>query len=378
VKSGVNPVLSRNCDENPFLSQVIHQTDVLYTSWSGSKNVRKILSFDENSLQTTGSLFFYTKRIFSMHKQKITPVLLFLVFTLLLGACGAQTAAPEMVEPGIVLTDDLGREVTLDAPAASIVSIAPSNTEILYAIGAGDLLVGRDEFSYYPEEALDITSIGGGFEDYNLETITSLNPDLVLAAEINAPEVIDALEKLDIPVYYLGNPDDFAGLYANIKTVGILSGHENEAKTLAESLQTRVESLLKLIAEDENIPTVFFELDASEPAKPWTTGGGTFVNYLISMAGAKNIAADVKDEWVQYSQEELIVQNPDIIILADAKWGTTADMVKERPGWDVLSAVQNNAIYPIDDDLTSRPGPRLVDGLEAMVKICHPELEIND
>ena len=314
-----------------------------------------------------------------MQKQKITPVLLFLVFTLLLGACSAQAAAPEaVIDTGIVLTDDLGREVVLDAPAASIVSLAPSNTEILYAIGAGNLLVGRDEYSDYPEAAQEIESIGGGMSDYNMETITALDPDLVLAAEINSPEDIDALEKLDIPVFYIGNPDDFAGLYANIETIGVLTGHEDEAETLAESLHVRVETLLKLVAKDENIPTVFFELDASEPAKPWTTGGGTFVDYLISMAGAENIAADVTDEWVQYSQEELIVKNPDIIILADAKWGTTSEMVAERPGWDVLSAVQDNAIFPIDDDLTSRPGPRLVDGLEEMVKICHPELEINE
>ena len=313
-----------------------------------------------------------------MHNKKITPVFLFLVLSLLLGACSAQTAAPDVVDTAIILTDGLGREVTLDTPAASIVSIAPSNTEILYAIGAGDLLIGRDEYSYYPEAALDVESIGGGMSDYNLEAITALDPDLVLAAEINAPEVIDALEKLDIPVYYLANPDDFAGLYTNIETVGKLTGHEAEAETLSAALQEQVETLLKLVAEDENIPTVFFELDASEPSKPWTSGGGTFVDYLISMAGAKNIAAEVEDDWVQYSQEELIVQNPDIIILADAKWGTTIDMVKERPGWGILSAVENNAIYPIDDDLTSRPGPRLVEGLQAIIKICHPNVEIND
>lgn len=313
-----------------------------------------------------------------MNKQKITPVFLFLIFALWMGACSAQPAPAKVADTGIVLTDDLGREVVLNAPPASIVSIAPSNTEIIYAVGAGDLLVGRDEFSYYPEEALQIESIGGGMNDYNLEAITALDPDLVLAAEINAPEIIDALEKLDITVYYLGNPDDFAGLYENIETVGILTGHENEAETLSGQLQARVETLLKAVAGEEDIPTVFFELDASEPAKPWTTGGGTFVDYLISMAGAKNIAAEVEDEWVQYSQEELIIQNPDFIILADAKWGTTAEMVAARPGWDVLNAVKNNAIFPIDDDLTSRPGPRLVDGLEELVKICHPDIKLND
>ncbi|MBI9052029.1 MAG: cobalamin-binding protein [Anaerolineaceae bacterium] len=312
-----------------------------------------------------------------MNKQKITPVYLILLFALLLGACNVQSAAPA-ADTNIVLIDGLGREVRLAEPAMRIVSMAPSNTEIIYAVGAGDALVGRDEFSNYPEEALDIASIGGGMEDFNLETITALDPDLVLAAEINPPEIVDALEKLDIPVYYLSNPHDFAGLYENLITVGTLSGHEADAIALSDSLQVRVENILNAVAKQETIPTVFFELDASESAKPWTSGGGTFVDYLISMAGAQNIAADVTDEWVQYSQENLIIQNPDIIILADAKWGITTDMVKERPGWETLSAVANDAIYPIDDDLTSRPGPRLADGLETLVKICHPDIELND
>ena len=102
------------------------------------------------------------------------------------------------------------------------------------------------------------------------------------------------------------------------------------------------------------------------------------MDYLINMAGGVNIAAEVEDEWVQYSQEDLIVNNPDVIILADYKWGTTPEMVAERPGWDSIAAVQNGAVYSIDDDLTSRPGPRLVDGLKTIVQILHPDIEIND
>ena len=314
-----------------------------------------------------------------MQKQKITPVLLFLIFTLLLGACSTQAVAPEaMVDTGIVLTDDLGREVVLDAPATSIISLAPSNTEILYAIGAGDQVVGRDEYSDYPEAVTTLESVGGGMDEYNLEAITALEPDLVLAAGINAPELIDALENLDITVYSLGNPTDFEGLYENIETVGILSGHQVEAATLSAELEGQVEELMALVAEAPATPTVFFELDGTDPAKPWTTGGGTFVDYLITMAGGANIAAEVEDEWVQYSQEDLIINNPDIIILADYKWGTTPEMVAERPGWDSIAAVQNDAVYPIDDNLTSRPGPRLVEGLKAIVEILHPDIELND
>jgi iron complex transport system substrate-binding protein len=318
--------------------------------------------------------FFIRKRNM---KKRIAPLLIMsLLAILVLGACNSQ-AAPT-IEAAITLSDGLGREVILSQPATKIVSIAPSNTEILYAIGAGDLLIGRDENSNYPQEALEVENLGGGVSALNLEQLTALQPDLVLAAQINAPETVDALEKTGLTVYYLSNPDDFEGLYENIKTVGVLTGHETEANALAQSLRSRVENLLAKIMLSETRPTIFFELDATEPAKPWTSGGGTFVDYLITMAGAENIAGTLESEWAQYSQEDLILQDPDIIILADSKWGVTVDMVKERPGWEALSAVQNGAIYLIDDDLTSRPGPRLVDGLEALAVICHPELDLND
>jgi iron complex transport system substrate-binding protein len=304
-------------------------------------------------------------------------LLMSLLILLLIGGCAPQQAS-QISESGLTVTDGLGREVNLKDPVKRIISTAASNTEILYAIGAGDLIVGRDEFSNYPEEALTIESIGGGMNDYNMEKITALQPDLVLLAEINPPELVEALEKLNIPVFYLSNPDDFDGLYENLITVGQLTGHTSQAEALSASLKTRVETALAFVEQSPLRPSVFFELDASEPAKPWTSGSGTFVNYLITMAGAQNIAAEIESDWAQYSQENLLIKNPDIIILADAKWGTTPEMVMQRPGWEGLNAVQQGNIFPIDDDLTSRPGPRMVDGLEALVNLCHTDYKSND
>jgi iron complex transport system substrate-binding protein len=312
-----------------------------------------------------------------MKQRNFLFLLTSLLILSLIAGCAPQTTAP-LAATTITLTDGLGREVSLPQPAQKIVSTAASNTEILFALGAGAQVIGRDEFSNYPEEALTVESIGGGMNDYNMEKITALQPDLVLVAEINPPEFVKALEQLNIPVFYLSNPDDFNGLYQNLKTVGQLTGHASEADALSTSLQTRVDKALETVKQSTTQPTVFFELDASEPAKPWTSGGGTFINYLITLAGAQNIAAELQSDWAQYSQEDLLVKNPDIIILADSKWGTTAEMVKARPGWEELKAVQQGNIYPIDDDLTSRPGPRMVDGLEALVKICHTDFRAND
>ena len=132
--------------------------------------------------------------------------------------------------------DGLGRIVVIKGIPAKIISLAPSNTEILYAIQANAQMVGRDEFSDYPPEAASLTNIGGSMGKYNLEKIVELKPDLVLAAEINTPEQIKSLEDLNITVYYLSNPTDFDGLYANLNTVGSLTGHAKESATLVEGL----------------------------------------------------------------------------------------------------------------------------------------------
>jgi len=119
---------------------------------------------------------------------------------------------------------------------------------------------------------------------------------------------------------------------------------------------------------------VFFELDATDPSKPYTPGPGSFIDALIGLAGGSNIGASAQMQWAQLSTEEIIAQDPEIIILGDVNYGVTIEMVKDRPGWSVITAVKNGAIYPIDDILISRPGPRIIDGLEALVRIIHPEL----
>lgn len=309
-------------------------------------------------------------------KKRYLWLPIFLALSLTLAACAPKstpTPTAEAVSAAITLTDGLEREITLEGPAQKIVSMAPSNTEILFAIGAGAQVIGRDDFSNYPAETADIVSIGGT-SGYNFEQITNLQPDLVLAAGINSPEDIKAIEDLGITVYLLPNPIDLNGMYANLKTVGILSGHEAEAEALAKSLQERVQVVEEKIASAEGQPAVFYELDGTDPAKPWTSGPGTFISTLIDMAGGKNIADSLDGAWAQISQEELLKQDPQVILLGDAAYGTTPEMVSERPGWNEISAVQNNRVFAFNDDLVSRPGPRLVDGLEALAQAIHPEV----
>lgn len=329
-------------------------------------------------------------------KQFKTSTLLLLLLALALAACGgasqatATLPAPEVsviqstATPiptlaaatfPLTLTDGLQRTITFDAPAQRIISLAPSNTEMLYALGAESLLVGRDTASDFPEAALQITDIGDTFLELNTELILSLEPDLVLMAEINHIEQVGQLEQLGINVFLLPNPDNFDGLYANLAAVGQITGHEQQASDVSASLQSRVAAVDAALAGVTDRPTVFYELDASDPAAPWTSGGGTFIDLLISRAGGTNAGAALTGDFAQMSIEQLLVQNPAYILLGDAPYGVTADLVAQRAGWADLAAVQNGNVIELDNDTVNsitRPGPRLVDALEYLARLFHP------
>jgi iron complex transport system substrate-binding protein len=313
--------------------------------------------------------------------KKCNPMrwmVLALAAALILSACGpAATPLPTATlvptpEP-LVFTDGLGRTVTLAQPAQRVVSLAPSNTEILYSVGAGAQVVGRDEFSNYPAESASLPTVGGSFGGYNSEAIVNLKPDLVLAAEINTPEQVKTLEDLGLTVYYLSNPKDLEGMYQNLQLVARMTGHAAEANTLVETLKGRVAAVEAKLAAVTEKPSVFYELDSTEPNAPYTSGPGTFMDLLIGMAGGTNVGSVLSSPWAQISLEELVVQNPDLIVLGDSNYGVTADSVAARAGWADLSAVKGGQVYPFNDDLVSRPTARMVDGLEELAKLIHPE-----
>lgn len=286
----------------------------------------------------------------------------------------APTEAVTTATQPLTFTDGLGRTVTLAAPAQKIVSLAPSTTEMLYAVGAGDQMVGRDSFSNYPEEATTLTDIGGSNGAYSYDAIAALQPDLVVAAAINTEDQVKSLTDLGLTVYYVGNPTSLEELYNSLDTLGEITGHKEAAIDLTDSLNTRVQTVLDAVARADTKPVVFYELDGSDPSKPWTSGPGTFMDMLITLAGGKNVGSSLSSAWAQISVEELLTQNPDVILLGDAAYGTTVDQVKAREGWNKIKAVQEDAIYAFNDDLVSRAGPRLVEGLEELAKTIHPEL----
>jgi iron complex transport system substrate-binding protein len=177
------------------------------------------------------------------------------------------------------------------------------------------------------------------------------------------------MEELGLPVVVLDAPD-IEGVFANIELVGQVTGAEEEAEKLVAKLRVRRDNLLAKVENVSHKPRVFLEISSLL----YTVGPDTFMGAFIDLAGGVNIAADSGTSWPQFSAEEIIARDPEVIILADTDLEVTAEMVKARPGWEDITALKNDAVYNIDADIIARPGPRMIDGLEALTKVIHPEL----
>ena len=289
----------------------------------------------------------------------------------------SPTPVPPTATPAafpVTLTDDLGREVTVPARPQRLVSLAPSNTEILFAIGAGDQVVGVTEYDNYPPEAQTREKVGGfSAKTISIEKIVALKPDLVFSAGSIQQPVIEALEQAGIPVFAL-DPQGLEGVYANIEAAGRLTGHQAEAAKLIADMKARVAAVTEktqALPEDQR-PTVFYEV-WHEPLM--TAGPKTFIGELIALAGGRHLFADVEEDWPQVSSEEVVKRNPDVILGPDSHGDElTPEKIAARPGWKTIRAVQEGRIYLINGDIVSRPGPRLVDALEQIARALHPEL----
>jgi iron complex transport system substrate-binding protein len=277
------------------------------------------------------------------------------------------TAAPAAAPDGFPVTvvDSNGNELTLPAPATRIVALAPSFVEILFALGAGDSVAGVDENTDYPPEALEITKISG-FSP-SVEGIAALEPGLVVIF-YDPGGLEDALEGLGIATLFLATPDSIEGVYDHITILGQLTGRSEEAEALISRMQSDIEALLARVPAGEG-PTVYHEIDNTY----FTAGPGSFIHDLYVRLGARNIAEATGEAFPQMSAEAIIAANPEVIILAGELAADSPETVAARPGWDAISAVQNGRVYTIDPNLISRPGPRVVEGLEELARFLYPE-----
>jgi cobalamin transport system substrate-binding protein len=187
--------------------------------------------------------------------------------------------------------------------------------------------------------------------------------------------VIKKREDLKLTVAVISvTKTSFDSILNDITLVGQMTRQVEQAKRVTSAMQQKIDAIKAQIATAKTQPRVYWELDASDPTKPFTVGPGNFVNDLIARAGGVNVFGNASQPYPQISIEQVVTANPDVIILSDAAYGITVDSVLKRPGWENIAAVQKQQIYPIDNDLTNRPGPRIVDGFEAVAKLIHPEV----
>lgn len=263
----------------------------------------------------------------------------------------------------VTLTDDEDVEVTLEEPPDRIVTFAPSHTEIVFALGLGDHMVGvSGEFDDYPPEARDIEHVGGtGGVEPNIEKVVSLEPDVVLTGFIGG-DWKGRLRDLDVPVFTT-IPTDLADALADIEVLGELLGAREEAEQVVEDLETRADAVEDRVADEPSV-TCFLEL-----SDLFTVGPGALEYDLLERAGCDPITSSADEPYPQWSLERLVQDDPDVYLASE--FGQSLRRVVDRPGIRELTAVEEGRVYLVDGDLISRPGPRLVEGLETLADVLH-------
>ena len=294
-----------------------------------------------------------------------------------------NTAAnPTNTQKNISVVDDEGTTTNLTSVPQRIISLAPSNTQILFGIGVGDKVVGVTDYDHYPYNftawiaAGNMTSVGG-FSTPNKEVIEQLHPDLILATPINDPDVV-TLRSLGLNVIVL-NPNDVNGVLKDITMVGKATGAESNATTLVSSLNNQINSIeAKIAAANETKPLVYYEV--------WyppimSAGSTSFINDVIAKAGGINIFENESQQYPTVSSETIVQKNPNVILLptdmanpGDTPFYGTVQDVKDRPGWSAISAVQNNRVIVVDGDLFAEAGTRIADQIQAAAQAFYPDL----
>lgn len=303
--------------------------------------------------------------------RRTRGVLLPLLFLSLLAACGGDGAARADDAPAdgaISRVDDAGRTVRLPRPARRIVSLIPSATETLVALGATDLLVGRTDFDHGPEVD-GLPSVGGGM-DPSMEALLALRPDLVLGWETRGDASITRrLTELGIPAFMV-SIEDTSDVFRSVDNLGRLTGRDAAADSLAAALRLQLAELSASVAGRPR-PTVFF-LVWNDP--PMTAGPETFISQLVEVAGGRNVFADAGSDWPNVSLEAIVRRDPDFLVLPQGEKGGAHDVARLRgePGWREMRAMREGRTILVPSDLMNRPGPHMGEAARRLRDALHP------
>lgn len=311
-----------------------------------------------------------------MFKSPRTILILILVMGLALtGGCGIRSAAPPTVKEEnhgypVTIQDDLDRRVSIAEQPQRIISLSPSNTEILYALGLDSRIVGVTTYCNYPEAALECKKIGG-FSDPNLEMIIALEPDLVVAESIHGL-LIPSLEKAGVTVLVV-EPRRLTDISGAVEVIGRATGNRAEAARLAGKIRDKIKWVQSKVAEMRTRPLVYFEI-WHEP--PMTAGPGTLIDDLITVCGGVNLAGDAATSYPELSEEVIFLRNPEVIVYPDSHGDAAINPMNRKGGWQQLKAVQSGRVVSMNPDIVSRAGPRVIEAMDALLPIIHPELSL--
>ncbi|MFC3882255.1 ABC transporter substrate-binding protein [Bacillus songklensis] len=318
------------------------------------------------------------------HGRLLTLLIALMMF---LAACGgaaeSNTKQSETKQIGekvvqdfpVTMKDARGKEVTLDSKPKKIVSLIPSNTEILFELGLNKQIIGVSNYDNYPEEALKKEKVGD--TNVNVEKIVSLQPDIVFAhasAMGSSPDAFQQLEDAGVKVFVVKDATSFEQVYNSIITMGTLTGKQTEAEKIVKDMKADVAAIKEKANKIDEKDRKMVWVEVSGEPEIYTTGKGTFMDEMLNIIGAKNAAENEKG-WVMMSEEKAVQLNPDVIITTYGYYDKeAAQKVLKRPAWQNVTAVKEKKVLDVNSDKVTRPGPRLAEGLQELAKAVYPEV----
>ncbi len=318
-----------------------------------------------------------------MVKKRFASLLAFMMaLSIILSGCGSASENEQESKNSesstastfpVTVTDGTGEEITIEDKPERIVSLLPSNTETAYALGLEDEIVGVSDYDNYPESVSEKTKLGG--IEINVEKLLELNPDLALLSAsqgANDKETIKQFQSAGIDVVVVPDANSIEGAYEIIELIAKSTGKEAEGKEIIADMKKEVSAFKEKSADVKESKKVWIEVSASPDL--YTTGSSTFMNEMLEIIGAENIAAD-QEGWVTMSEETVIERNPDVIITTYGDYvDNPEEQVYARSGWTEVKAVKNKEVYDVNSDTVTRPGPRLIDGLREIAKAVYPDV----
>lgn len=294
----------------------------------------------------------------------MTGTMALLLCLTMMAGCNAKGSGSNTKYAG-TFTDDLGRQVNLEGVPQRLVSISPACTEILFALGLGDKVVGDTKYCDHPEEAKTLPKVGT-FTTPSLEAIMALAPDLVLATGGLQADLVGRMESMGLKVFVV-NPATFDETVETIRRVGGITGTQREADEIAADMNARasgIEASVKAQASSvKAAPKVFYEIFYENNV--WTAGSGSIISDLVKRAGGSNMGDAESSDYYEFSVERLIADNPDVYLVGSGSMASPGD-ITTRSDWSTINAIRDGRVYVIEEDLVYRTGPRLIDGLEAI------------